>query len=48
MKKIVALVLMLVLCLSLCACQRDKSAIARDPDGFLGYSDSFWEWQAKQ
>lgn len=22
----------------------DKSDIARDPDGFLGYSDDFWDW----
>ena len=25
-----------------------KSDIARDPNGFLGYSDDFWEWAMKQ
>ena len=24
----------------------NKSDIAYDPNGFLGYSDSFWEWYA--
>lgn len=22
--------------------------VVHDPDGFLGYSDGFWEWQAQQ
>ena len=25
-----------------------RTDVAHDPDGFLGYSDSFWEWQMKQ
>lgn len=25
-----------------------KRDVVHDPDGYLGYSDSFWEWQMKQ
>lgn len=24
-----------------------KKDVTHDPNGFLGYSDSFWEWYAK-
>lgn len=27
-----------------CISDDDKSDIAYDEDGFLGYSDEFWEW----
>ena len=31
---------------SSCSGSGNKSDIAHDPNGFLGYSDSFWEWYA--
>ena len=30
------------------SCDGDSSNPAYDKDGFLGYSDDFWEWQSKQ
>ena len=47
MKRITALLLSLIMVLSLCACGGKKKDVAHDPDGFLGYSDSFWEWYEK-
>ncbi len=44
-KRLVAIILSLVLGALLAGCSSgSKSDIARDPDGFLGYSDSFWDW----
>ena len=48
MKKILAVALIsmfIVTALSGCGSKRD---VTHDPNGFLGYSDSFWEWQMKQ
>jgi hypothetical protein len=47
---IIALVLvLLVLMAAIGSCFDDGSSkkdVAYDEDGFLGYSDSFWEWYA--
>lgn len=43
---IVAIVLAAIV--ALCTFSLPKQDVVHDPDGFLGYSDSFWEWQAKQ
>ncbi len=44
-KRLVAITLSLVLGLLLVSCSSgSKSDIAHDPDGFLGYSDDFWDW----
>ena len=32
--------------ISLAGCGSSRKNIAYDKDGFLGYSDSFWEWYA--
>lgn len=42
---VIAIVLSLVSCSS-CGNNGSKRDVGHDPDGFLGYSDSFWEWYA--
>jgi hypothetical protein len=32
----------------MCSGGEADNSIAYDPDGFLGYSDSFWDWWADQ
>ncbi len=47
-KRLVAIALSLALASLLADCSSgSKSDIARDPDGFLGYSDDFWDWYAE-
>ncbi len=47
-KRLIAVILSLTLTFLLASCSSgSKSDIARDPDGFLGYSDDFWEWYGK-
>lgn len=41
---VIVIVLFLVMGFASCSDDSSKSDIARDPDGFLGYSDSFWDW----
>ncbi len=44
-KRLIAITLSLALASLLAGCSSgSKSDIARDPNGFLGYSDSFWDW----
>lgn len=43
---IVAIIVAIIL--ALCTYSQPKKDVSRDPNGFLGYSDSFWEWQMKQ
>lgn len=41
------IIVVLFILLSFASCggsSNHSSDIARDPDGFLGYSDDFWEW----
>ena len=45
---IIVCVIALLLFLSSCGGGGSSRDVVHDPDGFLGYSDSFWEWQAKQ
>lgn len=48
-KRVVSLffaVMLLVALMSGCT-GGSKRDVAHDPDGFLGYSDSFWEWYAE-
>lgn len=44
---IAVIVIFLIAILGSCGGNNNKSDIAYDPDGFLGYSDSFWEWYAE-
>lgn len=46
---IIVIILFFVIAFASCgsSCSgSSKSDIAYDEDGFLGYSDSFWEWYA--
>lgn len=43
---IIAVVIAIVIGLASCGDSGSKRDVAHDPDGFLGYSDSFWEWYA--
>lgn len=43
---IIVLVIAIVFGLASCGSGGSKRDVAHDPDGFLGYSDSFWEWYA--
>lgn len=47
MKKILVLFLALLMCLSLFACGGDRYDVGHDENGFLGYSDDFWDWYAR-
>ena len=40
-------VLFILAALSSCSGGGSKSNPAYDPDGFLGYSDGFWDWYAE-
>ena len=42
------IIFVLIAFASCSSCSSDRSDVGRDPDGFLGYSDDFWEWQMKQ
>lgn len=44
----VIIAIIVAVILALATYSQPKKDVARDPNGFLGYSDSFWEWQAKQ
>ncbi len=44
---IIVAVIFALITLVTCFGQEDKD-VTHDPNGFLGYSDSFWEWWAKQ
>lgn len=41
---IIAVILFVVLAFASCSDSGSSKSVAYDPDGFLGYSDSFWEW----
>ncbi len=42
---IIAVILFIVLAFSSCSDSgSSRRNVAYDPDGFLGYSDSFWDW----
>ena len=45
--KVGAIACLLAMILALAGCGGSKRDVAHDPDGFLGYSDSFWEWYAE-
>ena len=45
---IIVVVFIILACVSCSGGGSSKKDIARDPNGFLGYSDDFWEWAAKQ
>ena len=45
--KLIALVCLISTLFALAGCGEDKNP-AYDEDGFLGYSDGFWEWWADQ
>lgn len=49
MKKLLSIILALIICLSITACggSDDRYDIVYDDDGFMGYSDSFWDWYAE-
>lgn len=44
---IIVLVIAIVLGVVSCGGGGSKHDVAHDPDGFMGYSDSFWEWYAE-
>ena len=44
---IIAVVVAIAIGLASCGDSGSKRDVAHDPNGFLGYSDSFWEWYAK-
>jgi len=41
-------ILFIVFAIASCIDNSNKSNPALDSDGFLGYSDDFWEWWADQ
>ena len=43
----IVIIIALALGLARCGNSGSKRNVAHDPNGFLGYSDSFWEWYAK-
>ena len=43
---IIIVVIAIMFALASCGGGGSKSNPAYDPDGFLGYSDGFWEWYA--
>ena len=45
-KSFVAFVIVCLSVLTLAVGCTDDNDIAHDDDGFLGYSDSFWDWYA--
>ena len=45
---IIVIVIFIILAFASCSGSGSKRDVSHDPDGFLGYSDSFWEWQMKQ
>ena len=44
---IIIVVVFFVIAFASCGDSGSKRDVAHDPDGFLGYSDSFWEWYAE-
>lgn len=46
-KQIASLILLFLVLMVLGGCSSSKTDVAHDPNGFLGYSDSFWEWYQK-
>lgn len=45
---IIAMVLFIMFFFASCGGgSSSKRDVAHDPNGFLGYSDSFWEWYAE-
>lgn len=49
MRKFLIIILTVIISLSLAACGEsdDRYDIVYDEDGFLGYSDSFWDWYSE-
>ncbi len=45
---IIAIVMAILFAIATFCSSSEKRDVVHDPDGFLGYSDSFWEWQMKQ
>ena len=43
---IIVIIIALLLGLASCGDSGSKRDVVHDPDGFLGYSDSFWKWYA--
>ena len=41
---IILVVFFILLALSSCSGGGSKRDVAHDPNGFLGYSDDFWDW----
>lgn len=44
----VIIAIILAVILVSCTYSQPKKDVTHDPNGYLGYSDSFWEWQMKQ
>lgn len=44
----VVVVVVVFIILAAITYSQPRKDVVHDPDGFLGYSDSFWEWQAQQ
>ena len=44
--KLGALACVITIFLSLAGCSGSRRDVVHDKNGFLGYSDSFWEWYA--
>ncbi len=44
LKRLVAIALSLSLLACLAGCSSNSYDGVHDPDGYLGYSDEFWEW----
>ena len=44
---IIALVIAIAIGLASCGDSGSKRDVVHDPEGFLDYSDSFWEWYAE-
>ena len=45
---IIIIAFVVIFAFSSCSSAGNKYDVAHDPDGFLGYSDDYWEWQSKQ
>ncbi len=44
----VIIIAIIIVFFTMCSGGEVDSSIAYDPDGFLGYSDSFWDWWGDQ